>query len=293
MHKLTAFGLFLTLVAMPMAHAQTPRRIAAFTPEHCERLQTAIKNMELALQDNTNELKAVQAQIALAHSGSAADVDKMVAQSLNEVRTLRKKIDAERAVNIQGRMYDDWQRLLRREDEALKAAEKRLDFWTERESAALSGGVVAPKSPPEFLDELNSREKELFESRAQLHANLSDALKDLASGNCSEVARAGSSGTASWSGTWTFVGVNGGAVILQQTGSIVQGHLNVRGQDYPTFTLKISGATASGLADVGVGAPGQMRLTIFGKRFTGTLSAGGRNYEPDGYCTAGECLNNR
>ena len=96
-----------------------------------------------------------------------------------------------------------------------------------------------------------------------------------------------------WSGTWTFVGVNGGAVILQQTGSVVQGHLNVRGQDYPTFTLQISGATASGIADVGVGAPGMLKLTIWGKRFSGTLTANGRSYEPDGYCHAGDCLKNR
>ncbi|MBV9973747.1 MAG: hypothetical protein JO135_10480 [Candidatus Eremiobacteraeota bacterium] len=100
-------------------------------------------------------------------------------------------------------------------------------------------------------------------------------------------------GKDTWSGTWTFVGVNGGAVILQQTGSVVQGHLNVRGQDYPTFTLKISGATATGIADVGAGGPGPLKLTIFGKRFTGTFSAAGRDWEPDGYCHAGDCLKNR
>jgi hypothetical protein len=285
---------------MQIARAQTPVRVAAeFTREHCDQLQSTIKNMELALQDNTGELKAVQAQIELAQSGSAANVDKMVSQSLAEVRSLRKRLAAERNINIEMRRYEDWQRLVRRDEEALKTAESRLDFWTERETAALSGGAVTVKGPPQFLDELKSREIELFESRAQLHAKIVDSLKESEAGNCSEVARrnegGASAGTATWSGTWTFVGVNGGALILQQTGSLVQGHLNVRGQNYPTFTLKVSGATATGVADVsgGLGTLGNLTLTIFGRRFTGKYLAGGRSYEPDGYCTAGDCLKNR
>ena len=299
MHKLVVSVLLFALMPAQIAMAQAPSRIAAgFTPEHCDRLQSAIKSMELALQDNAAELKAVQAQITLAQSGSAPNIDKMVAQSLAEVRSLRKRLAVERDVHIMGLTYVDWQRLIRRDEEALKAAESRLDFWTTAETNSLSGGAVTIKGPPQFLNELNSRENELIDSRAQLHAKIVDSEKDYADGNCSEVARAKagatSAGTASWSGTWTLVGVNGGGVLLQQSGSIVTGHmLTLRGRDYPTFTLKISGATATGLADLGVGSPGNVTLTIFGRRFSGKYSAAGNNYEPDGYCTAGACLNNR
>ena len=298
MRKLVIFALLFSLMPMQVAQAQTPSMVAAqFTAETCDRMRGAIKDMELALRGTADELAVVQEQIKMAQSGSAANIDKMVAQSLAEVRTLRKKVTWERKlVESQALTPGHAEGYLDRDEPALLAAEKRLDFWTEKETASLSGGAVTVKGPPHFLDDLKFRERELTESRAKLDGEIADLRNEFRNGNCSEVAATGAKKASStWSGTWTFVGVNGGAVILQQTGAVVQGHLNVRGQNYPTFTLKISGATATGVADVsgGLGTLGNLTLTIFGKRFTGKYLAGGRSYEPDGYCTAGDCLNNR
>ena len=326
MRKLTVCLFALACTFGPVV-ARTSVQVAAINPvvaEHCQRMENALKDLQRSDQGITDEYAALQGQIDLARSGNVRDIDKIVGQTLAEVRRLRLRIkDEEQLRQMFAQNYSiwwevwgtgstaaqatalrpkyeqkiqHWASLEQRDDAELKDAEKRLDYWTQRETESMSGGIVTSTKPPFALSDLKFRQRELLENRVQVQDDIRSLTRTYRAVNCASLAQSTKNTKATgdtWSGTWTFVGVNGGAVILQQTGSIVQGHLNVRGQDYPTFTLKVSGATATGLADVGVGAPGQMTLTIFGKRFTGTLSAAGRSYEPDGYCTAGECLNNR
>ena len=333
MHKLARHLLALTAVAAIVTLMRPVTSVAAATDpqaivqEHCQRMQSTLNDMQRQDRGMADEIGALQAQIELAQSGSTVNIDKMVGQTLAEVRRLRKTLAFDERVQT-GLISDhsifrsvwgngstkqmaqskeaEWQATLEhyaaisnRDDAALKDAEKRLDYWTQRETEVASGGVVASKAPPFALNDLKFRQKELLQDRPRLQHDIRSLQSTIAS-VCSSIASSKApsklSENATWSGTWARHEINGN-LTLHQTGDLVGGRFDWNGC-CGTLNGLVSGPLLAGSFNE-LHYSGTFELRLAGRQFTGSYrginkdSHGPISGSFSGTCIAGDCLRNR
>ena len=334
MHKLARHLLALTAVtavvslvaSVHVAIARTDAEVQAINQEHCQRMQSTLNDMQRQDRGMADEIAALQRQIDLAQSGSAVNIDQMVGQTLAEVRSLRKSVASDQSAyqNLKDN-YSIWQSvwlngstkqqatgapryeaaiersgaLLNRDAVALKEAEKRLDYWTQRETEVASGGVVGGKSSSYVLSELKFRQKQLLQDRPQLQRDMRSLQSTIAM-VCSSVASSKptskSGENETWSGTWSRNEAHGD-MILHQAGDVVSGHFT-----WNDASGKISGLVSGPLLSgtfTDNHYQGTYSLTLRGRQFTGSYrginkdSHGPISGSFSGTCIAGDCLRNR
>jgi hypothetical protein len=267
------------------------------------------------------QLKSIAQQIALAQAPSGNAADDLIARGLAETKSLRQKIKSdeqalerlhqsleknlENASFISREMarYDknsiDYVTARLRQNRAeLVDAQKRVDFWEEKQAEAFTGGAVTYKTPPDFIASLQRRHDALQRERNALSGRLAGL-------RCAESPPASAVPTCSnFTGTW---GTNIGDFHLQGgSGTIMQPSGRPGAfEQVGTIAYSVGGSTLTGTITSAPNLmapnpkPQQIHLAL-GRgndwtvgpsderlvRFHGTYGVSGTESQVRGYCTS-------